>query len=165
MIHDISTFLFFLALTVLLGTCFLLVLQPVNAISANNFIVPSEKTIQPKSSPFNNILIRQFLHLTPKKYYAMTGKRMSLSQKISLKIAQYKVKRMIKKGKPVDLVAMSKDIDTSDFNIAGLILGLLLSLIGVLIAYLIDDSDSSMIKWAWIGAGIGAILILLALII
>lgn len=150
-------------LTVLLGTCFLLVLQPANAISS--YTVPTDETVVAKPNPFNDMLVEQFLHLTPKKYFELTGKRMKLTEKISLKLAQQKVKRMIRKGKPVDLVATAKEIDTSDFNIGGFVLGLVLSLIGVLIAYLIDKEDASMIKWAWIGAGIQAILILLALII
>lgn len=150
-------------LTVLMGTCFLLALQPANSMVASSY--PAAQSTLTKPDPINDKLIQEFLSLTPKKYYKMTGKRMKLSEKIALKLTQRKVKRMIKRGEPVDLVAMSKEIDTSDFNIAGFVLGLILSLIGVLIAYLIDENDSSMIKWAWIGAGVQAILILLALII
>lgn len=150
-------------LVAFLGIGFLLALQPANAISTNSIILTSSPAAATKADPLNEILIKQFLSLTPKKYYELTGKKMKLSQKISLKLAQHKVKRMIKKGKPVDLVAMSKELDTSDFHLIGFVLGLILSLIGVLFAYLVDDE--SMIKWAWIGAGIGAIIFLLAILL
>jgi hypothetical protein len=150
---------------VLFGIVFFLVLQPAYAISGNSNIVPHSHSTISKPYPFNEILMKQFLSLTPKKYYELTGKQMKLSQKISLRLAQYKIKRMIKKGKPVDLVAMSRGIGTSDFNVMGFVLGLVLNLIGVLIAYLIDNSDASLIKWAWIGAGIQAVIILLAILI
>jgi hypothetical protein len=150
-------------LNAFLGIGFLLALQPANAISGTNSIILTNSPIATKADPLNEILIKQFLSLTPKKYYELTGKKMKLSQKISLKLAQHKVKSMIKKGKTVDLVAMSKGIDTSDFNLVGFLLGLILSLIGVLFAYLIDDE--SVIKWAWIGAGIGAIIFLLAILL
>lgn len=147
----------------LLRTGFLLAIQPANAISAtpNNFNLNEAAVTKP--DPLNDLLIQQFLSLQPKKYYEMTGKKMSLLQKISLKLAQHKVKRLIKRGKTVDLVAMSKGLDISDFNIAGFLLGLILNLVGVLIAYLINDE--SIIKWAWIGAAIQAVLLLLALLI
>ena len=149
---------------VFFGIVFLLALQPAAyALSGNN--IASGNSSASKPYPFNEILVKQFLSLTPKKYYELTGRQMNLSQKISLRLAQYKIKRMIKKGKQVDLAAMSKGIDTSDFNVMGFVLGLVLNLIGVLIAYLIDDSDASLIKWAWIGAGIQAVIILLALLI
>ena len=146
-----------------LGIGLLLVLQPANAISGINIITPGNTSATTKVDPLNEILIKQFLSLTPKKYYELTGKKMKLSQKISLKLAQHKVKRMIKKGKTVDLVAMSRGIDTSDFNVIGFLMGLVLSLIGVLFAYLVGDE--SVIKWAWVGAGIGAIIFLLAILL
>lgn len=154
-----------IVLIVFLTTTFFALLQPIHATSSPDLVIPINEPAVSKPGPYNDILIRQFLSLTPRKYYELSGKRMSLLQKISLKLAQHKVKRMLKKGEPVDLVAMSKGVDTSDFNLPGFALGLILSVFGVLIAYLIDDTDANMIKWAWIGAAVGAILILLLLIL
>ena len=48
--------------------------------------------------------------------------------------------------------------DTAALSWAGLALGLFLSLIGVLIAYLISsENKGALIKWAWIGAIISLI--------
>jgi len=45
------------------------------------------------------------------------------------------------------------------FSLVGLLLGLFLSLIGVLIAYVIAGSDKrSRVTWAWIGAAISLII-------
>src|SRR6476620_1009582 len=95
-------------------------LQPVHAISGSSGLIVPESTpateIKPTDKPIdpamNALLIQQFLKLTPQKYYELTGKKMKLSQKISLKLAQWKIKRMLKKGKTVDLMAMrQKGID------------------------------------------------------
>ena len=109
-------------------------------------VTPEKSIVEPTPSPFAGMTIKDFLALTPKKYRELTGQKMSLSRKVSLKLAQYKVKRMVKKNKHVELTKFAEGIDTSDFSIGGLVLGLLLGPIGVLIAYLIGDR--SVIKWA-----------------
>ncbi len=114
-------------------------------------------------SPFAGMTVKDFLALTPKKYQELTGNKLNLSQKISLKIGQYKVKRAVKKGQVPDLMTLAPGIDGSDFSIGGLVLGLILGIIGVLIAYLIGDS--SVIKWAWIGFAIWVGIVLLAVLL
>jgi hypothetical protein len=116
-----------------------------------------------KPSPFAGMTVQDFLALTPKKFRELTGKKMKLSQKISLKIAQRKVKKMVKNNEQIDLQQVAPGVDTSDFSIGGLVLGLLLGIIGVLIAYLIGDR--SVIKWAWIGFAVWLAILLLALLL
>lgn len=130
------------------------------------FVVPSstsEPSVTPKPSPFAGMTVKQFLALTPKEYEKLTGKKMTMSQKVSLKLAQVKVKKMAKKNKQVDLYKFDSGIDTSDFSIGGFVLGLLLGIIGVLIAYLIGDR--TVIKWSWIGFAIWVGIVLLVLIL
>lgn len=146
--------------TLFLGIGLLLEWQPTYAESKTSYALSPRQTARPSS--LNDLFIQQFLSLTPKKYYKLTGKKMKLSQKISLKLAQGKIKRMIRKGKPVNLVAMSKGIDTSDFHLVGFLLGLVL-IIGLLIAYII--ADEVMIKWAWVGTAVMAAIILLAVLL
>lgn len=126
-------------------------------------VTSESSNVEPTPSPFAGMTIKDFLALTPKKYKELTGQKMTLSQKISLKIAQYKVKRAAKKNKQIELTKFADGIDTSDFSIGGLVLGLLLGPIGVLIAYLIGDR--SVIKWAWVGGAIWLAIFLLVLIL
>ena len=95
--------------------------------------------------------ITDFLSLTPRKYKELTGKKLSLPQKLSLKLAQVKVKKMVKKNKQVDLMAFAGEIDTNNFDILGFILGLALGPLGVLIAYLIEGKSSATFTWSVIG--------------
>ncbi|MBA4166922.1 MAG: hypothetical protein H0X41_05170 [Chitinophagaceae bacterium] len=114
-------------------------------------------------SPLSKLSVDDFLSLTPKKIREMTGQKMSISQKVALKLAQNKLKNDIRTKQKADVNSAAAMVDGSDFNIGGFVLGLLLSIIGVLIAYLIGDRD--VIKWAWIGFGVSAIIYLLILII
>ncbi|MGZ5247387.1 MAG: hypothetical protein ACXWV5_10115 [Flavitalea sp.] len=141
-----------------LMVAFLFVLQNVSA-----FVSPASMTSNPKPSPFTNMTVKEFLTLTPKKYQEMTGTKMKLSQKVSLKIAQSKVKKMAKKNPDMNIMPFTQGIDTSDFSIGGFVLGLLLGVIGVLIAYLIGDQQ--IIKWSWYGFAIWGIIVLLAILL
>lgn len=151
----------------LIAIVLLLFSQPgfafVNALTHSPVLITASTTKHPIITPFAAMTVKDFLALTPKKYRELTGKRMSLSQKISLKIAQYKVKKLIKQNKQVNLNTLTRDIDTTDVNIGGLVLGLLLGPIGVLIAYLIDDRN--VIKWAWIGSIPWFIIAILVLVV
>lgn len=131
---------------------------------ASALVVPSSTPVAPGSeNVFSKMSVEEFLSLTPKKFKQMTGERLSIPQKISLKLAQRKIKQAIKNKEAVDEKTIASAVDTSDFNIGGFILGLLLSVVGVLIAYLIGDT--TVIKWAWIGFGIFLIIFLLAVLL
>jgi hypothetical protein len=139
------------------------------------FMVPSRSMVLPSAapeplkkdnvnvSPFSNMTVDEFLSMTPKKFKEVTGQKLSITKKIALKMAQKKIRKALKNNEAVDGTTVANAMDTSDFNIGGFILGLLLSVIGVLIAYLIGDS--SVIKWAWIGFGIFLVIFLLAVLL
>lgn len=115
------------------------------------------------ASPFAGMTMGEFMELTPKTYKEMTGKKMSFSQKLSLKLLQRKLRKAAKNNEQTESHIMPAGLDTSDFSIGGFVLGLLLPIIGVLIAYLIGDT--TVIKWAWVGFGIWVIIGLLVLIL
>jgi hypothetical protein len=137
-------------------------------LSSSALTLPSSEPVPPKSestvaAPLAKMNVQDFLALTPKKYKELTGEKLSLTQKISLKLAQKKIRKAIKNNESIDSADMANAIDSSDFNIGGFVLGLLLSVIGVLIAYLIGDT--SVIKWAWIGFGVFLVIFLLAVLL
>lgn len=125
---------------------------------------PSPRPVERSNlSIFKNMTVKDFLSLTPKKYYELSGEKLSLPQKISLKIGQYKLKRSIRKGQAVEFAGYQAGVITSDFSLGGFLLGLVLPVVGVLIAYLIGDR--SIIKWAWVGFAATFIIFLIAVLI
>ncbi len=140
------------------------------ASNAGMIYVPANSTDNAKAGKTSaaNVLgqldAKTFLSLTPAKVQEMTGTKMTLGQKISLKMAQMEVKKQLKKGQGVNMFEMGKKAATG-INGLWLILGLLLGLIGVLIAYLTrKGSDDNRVKSAWIGWGIWVVIWLILLL-
>ena len=98
------------------------------------FPVLAVKDVQLNSKPAH-FTLEQIINLTPKKYKNLTGKKMRFGQKLSLKYVQYKIKKQVKRGQPVNMLQVNQDIDATDFSFAGFLLGFLLSIFGVMIAY------------------------------
>lgn len=134
----LATFLFFLLFQ--------------NAFSASIY---SEPQTQEKPRQVNGMTVQeqraimeQFVKLTPKEYGVMRGKKLSFVEKVEFKILQKRFKKKLYDGD-----------DSTGFNIGGFVLGFLLGLIGVLLAY-IFSRDRNFRKWTWIGLGIYVIIVL-----
>lgn len=96
---------------------------------------------------------------------ALTGKDMRLLDKAAFKIAQRDLRKSINEDGTFNSKKMEKLAkragEGGGFHLGGFALGFLVGLIGVLIAYLInDDKKSTRVKWAWIGFGIFLVLYL-----
>lgn len=97
----------------------------------------------------------------------LTGKKMKLIDKINFKIGQRELKKSINSDgsfnkKKIEKFFSRADV-TSGFHLGGFALGFLLSIIGVLIAYLIkDDKKQARVKWAWIGFAVSLVIIIIA---
>lgn len=101
-----------------------------------------------------------FLSLTPSKVKEITGKRMTLKEKIVLKLTQKQMKKQMRKGKEVNHSNMMKRFG-DNFNLGAFLLGVFLSFIGVLIVYVTYWEDPSVArKSAWRGLLTGLILVL-----
>jgi len=106
-----------------------------------------------------------------KEVEQMTGKKMKFKDRIAFKVAQKQVRDNIAPDGTFDTKNLKKAFakqqkgGETGFHFGGFALGFFLGLIGVLIAYLInDDFKSNRTKWAWIGVGVVVVLSLLLLI-
>jgi phosphate-selective porin len=111
-----------------------------------------------------NMDAKTFLTLTPAKVKEITGKKMTLKEKIGLKLAQRHVKRELKKGHEVNVAEALRA--EGNFNWGAAALGFFLGLIGVLIVYLAFKNDKETArKSAWVGFGIWVAVWLLVFVI
>ena len=120
--------------------------------------------------PVGNTMVslEQLAYMKPGAFAKLTGKKMKLDQRISFWLAQKKLRRCIKADGTVNtekLKAISMVDPAASFNIGGFLLGFVLGLIGVLIAYLInDDKKLARTRWAWIGFAAWIVLVLLLIL-
>ena len=100
----------------------------------------------------------------------LTGKKMNFFDRLAFKGAQKQLRNNINydgtfNSKKIEKFMKKRGRDGEGFQAGGFFLGLLLGLIGILIAYLInDDQKRNRVKWAWIGFGawVAILLILIA---
>jgi hypothetical protein len=89
-------------------------------------------------------------------FQMLTGKKMRFFERMSFKIGQRQLKKSINEDGSFNKKKVEKYFNRmaegGGFHAGGFFLGLLIGLIGVLIAYLInDDKKKQRVKWAWIG--------------
>jgi len=108
----------------------------------------------------------------------MTGQKMSLPQRLAFKGAQKKLQKSIDDQGYIQSKKLQKyfskaqqakggEFDGSTgFHLGGFALGFLLGLIGIIIAYIInDDKKSNRVKWSWIGFAIWVGILLIAVVL
>ena len=140
--------------------------------SASNsiFIKPAKNPVKatevylPVGNTGQLISLMDLSRISVKDYEALTGKKMKFINKVNFKICQRELKKSINTDGTFSKKKMEKYFTKAargvgGFSLGGLALGVFLSLIGVLIAYLISgDNKKNRITWAWIGAAISLIL-------
>jgi len=101
----------------------------------------------------------------------LTGEKMGWMKRMEFKLALRKLRHSIKPDGTVDSKSLARLSrpgyydDDGSFHIGGFALGFFVGLIGVLIAYLInDDNHHRRVKWAWIGFGCFVVLYVILVI-
>lgn len=133
------------------------------------FPVKSSEVYIPVGKTGQLISILDLSEISVKDFEKLTGKKMKLAERVNFKLGQRELRKNINEdgsfaSKKFEkyLASQSKAAAGGGVHIGGLALGFFLFLIGVLIAYLInDDLKASRVKWAWIGAAIGLVFWLL----
>ena len=106
-----------------------------------------------------------------KDFEALTGKKMKLTDKLGFALSQKQLRKSINADGTFNKKKVEKYFNkmaegSGGFHAGGFFLGLLLGLIGVLIAYLInDDKKKTRVKWAWIGWVVWLVILLIAVVI
>lgn len=102
-----------------------------------------------------------------KDFEKLTGNKMKFFDRLGFKAAQRQLRNNINydgtfNSKKIEKFMKKKFGDGEGFQAGGFFLGFLLGLIGVLIAYLInDDQKRNRVKWAWIGLGVWVAILLI----
>ena len=132
----------------------LAVLFSVNASFAA-FVVttPTAKPAVETKAQQDKAMMQTIVKMSVKDYETLTGKKMNFFEKIAFKVEKKRFAKQLK-----------ADAETEGFNLGGFVIGLGLGLIGVLLAYIFSH-DSNLRKWAWIGWGVFAVIILIAFVL
>ncbi len=154
-------FTLFTALTVMVSSFASVTPSEPKPVLASEVFIPVGKNLQ--------ISLQDLAYIKSKDYETLTGKHMSLANKVSFKIGQRELKNSINNDGTFNskkLEKFGKKMKVGEgFNIGGFALGFFLLVIGVLIAYVIsDDNKAARTKWAWIGLGVAVVLSLLFLL-
>ncbi len=120
----------------------------------------------PIGSTGKTISLMDLSKIDIKDFEALSGRHLKFFDRLGFKLAQKKLRKSINSDGTIDNKKLNKFLDQGDhstgFHLGGFALGFFVGLIGVLIAYLInDDYKSNRVKWAWIGLGIGVVVSLI----
>lgn len=125
----------------------------------------ADKIFVPIANTGYKISLMELSRISMKDLQLLTGRKMNLIEKIAFKDAQKTLKRNINPDGTFDkrfAKKLQRRGDGEGFQAGGFFLGLLLGLIGVLIAYLIkDEQKRNRVKWAWIGWGVWIAILLI----
>lgn len=124
----------------------------------------AEEVFLPVGSTGHLISLMDLSRISVKDFEALSGKKMKFLDKVNFKLGQRELKRSINPDGTFNKRSIEKSLTRpkgpgGGFSLVGLLLGLFLSLIGVLIAYVIAGADKrSRVTWAWIGAAISFVI-------
>jgi hypothetical protein len=139
--------------------------------STTNLIPSSVATVRLKADEVylpvgktgNLISLMDLSRISVKDFETLSGQKMKFFEKVQFKLGQHQLRKSINEDGTFSRKSIEKYLTKPPvggggvFSLTGLLLGLFLSLIGVLIAYLIGSDNKSRIRWAWIGAIISLI--------
>ncbi|MEL6671090.1 MAG: hypothetical protein AAFR61_02830 [Bacteroidota bacterium] len=112
-----------------------LLTAPLGLQAGENHSSFPEPAVNTPTLDLSEMDIEAFMALTPKAIKQARGAKVTLRERIVLRMAQNEVRKKLRKGEEVQLEALYKET-ASDFSFGGFLLGFFLGIIGVLIALL-----------------------------
>jgi len=149
--------LLFFATMVISGSYATSVSEVRPVLNANKIFLPVGKTGQ-------QISLMELSKISLKDFETLTNRKMKFFDRIAFKAGQKKLRKGIAEDGTIQKKKLQKFVNKfyggeTGFHAGGFFLGFLLGLIGVLIAYLInDDYKKNRVKWSWIGLGVGVLI-------
>jgi hypothetical protein len=123
----------------------------------------------PLGNTGKTISLLELSEIKVKDFQALSGKKMNIWNRLMFKRAQKELRAGINEDGTINnqkVKSLVKKAEGEGFHLGGFALGFFVGLIGVLIAYLInDDKKQDRVKWSWIGFGAGVVLGLLLILI
>ncbi len=155
----------------LLVTAICFTFASIASLTPKNPPLKASEVFIPIGTAGERISLLDLSQLKIREYQELTGKKMKLMDKIAFKAAQRQLKNSINydgtfNSKKIEKFIKKRSLAGEGFQAGGFFLGFLLGLIGVLIAYLInDDQKSNRVKWAWLGLAAWVVILLIALVV
>ena len=134
-----------------------------DGVAGTIHVFPTSSPIREKVKDyaFEHLTTEQFLSLRPKDIRSISGKRVTLKERIVLKIVQQKIRKALKQETEINLSSAHAEADRN-FNVGGFLLGFFFSLVGVLIAILFGGNA---VRSALLGALCGFLVALIAVLL
>jgi hypothetical protein len=132
--------------------------------SAGKLPLRADEVYLPVGTTGRLISMMDLSQISVKDFETLSGKKMKFLDRVNFKAGQRELKKNINPDGTFSKKSIEKFLSApvgpgGGFSLTGLLLGLFLSLLGVLIAYVIAGSDKrSRVTWAWIGAAISLII-------
>jgi len=156
--------LLFLSLAFISGTFATSISEVKPVLNANKIMLPVGKTGK-------QISLMELSKISLADFEKLTNKKLGFFDRLAFKAGQKKLRKNIAEDGTLKKKRFEKAIKKwyageTGFHFGGFALGFFVGLIGVLIAYLInDDYKKNRVKWAWIGFGIGVLINIVLIII
>ena len=140
-----------------LFTALFFITQIFGAVTTTTSTLKAEEIVIPVGNTGKSINLQELSTISLKDFQQLTGRKLRFSDKVAFKLAQRKLRSNINEdgvisNKNFERAYKSGFFGAHDFSLSGFALGFFLSLVGVLIAYLInDDVKPDRTYWAWRG--------------
>ena len=156
----------------LLGTALLLFSASFAISNVETPILKADQLFFPVGNTGQKVSYAQLATISLADMQALAGRKMSFIERTNFRMVQNKMRKSIaadgtiKNKKIAKFFTKKGNAGETGFHIGGFALGFFLGLIGVLIAYIInDDYKRNRVKWAWIGWAVWVVVYLLLLIV
>ena len=155
--------LLFLSVALFSGTFATSISEVKPVLNAKSIMLPVGKTGK-------KISLMELSQISLSDFEKLTNKKMRFFDRIAFKAGQKKLRKNIAEDgtlkKKFEKTIKRMMAGETGFHIGGFALGFFVGLIGVLIAYLInDDFKKNRVKWAWIGFGAFVLIYIVLLIL